>query len=106
MENKPIVVLCTTPDISSAKNIAHIAVENNNAACCNIIQNIISVYSWESKINEDDEFLLIFKTTAGKYKKLEQKILEIHPYDLPEIVYLEIKDGYSKYLDWIIKSTR
>jgi len=99
-------VLCTTPDINSAKKIAHQAVEKNNAACCNIIQNIISVYSWESKINEDDEYLLIFKTSSEKYKELEEMILDVNPYDLPEIIWLAIENGYPKYLDWIIRSTR
>ena len=100
------MVLCTTPDIKSAKKIAHAVVEKNNAACCNIIQNIISVYSWESKINEDDEYLLIIKTTREKYKELESSILNIHPYDLPEIIYFTIEDGHRKYLDWIFTSTR
>jgi periplasmic divalent cation tolerance protein len=99
-------VLCTTPDLKSAKKIAHKAVKKTTAACCNIIQNVISVYSWESKINEDDECLLIFKTSKEKYKKLEKMILKNHPYDLPEIISLAIEEGYPKYLDWVLKSTR
>ncbi len=99
-------MLCTTPDISSAKKIARSVVEGKIAACCNIIQNIISVYIWDSSINEDDEFLLIIKTKQSNYSKLQKVILEMHSYDLPEIISINIDDGYPKYLDWIMKSTR
>jgi periplasmic divalent cation tolerance protein len=106
LKNKPIVVFCTTPDIESAKKIAHAIIENNKAACCNIVQNIISVYSWESKINEDDEYLLIIKASRQAYSALEEQILKLHPYALPEIIFFDIDGGYKKYIDWIMKSTR
>ncbi len=100
------MVFCTTPDIESAKKMAHAIVENKTAACCNIVQNIISVYSWEDKINEDDEYLLIIKSHKEQYSGLEEQILKLHPYDLPEIIFFDIDGGYKKYIDWIIKSTR
>lgn len=106
MENKPIVVLSTTPDLKCAKEIAHLLVQKKKAACCNIIPNIISVYEWDSKINEDNEYLLIIKSTSGKYKDLEQLIISNHPYDLPEIISVDIEKGYPAYMNWIIESTR
>jgi periplasmic divalent cation tolerance protein len=106
LENKPIVVFCTTPDIESAKKIAHAIIENKNAACCNIVRNLISVYSWDSKINEDDEHLLVIKSSSQKYPGLEEEILKLHPYDLPEIIFFSIEGGYKKYIDWIMNSTR
>ena len=93
------------PDIKSAKEISHLVVVKNIAACCNIIPKVISVYSWEKEIKEDEEYLMIIKTSQQSYKILEETILKNHPYELPEIIALPIENGYFEYLNWIMKST-
>lgn len=99
------VILVTSSSIEEAKQIAHKLVENKLAACVNIIPKIISVYSWQEKINEDEEYLLVVKSRKNLFKKIKKAILEIHSYDVPEIIMLSIKKGHKDYLKWIKKET-
>lgn len=99
------IVLCTINSIENAKILAHKLVKDKLAACVNIISCITSVYEWENEICEDDEYLLIIKTKSVLYEKLEAKIKELHPYEVPEIVSLKIDKGSKSYLDWIEKNT-
>lgn len=99
-----ILVLCTTNTEKSAHDIAEMLVSNKFAACVNILNNIESVYKWEGKIVNDKEFLLIIKTTKELYKDVEVNITAIHPYEVPEIISIEIENGLSAYLDWISSS--
>ena len=93
------------PSLQSAKEISHLVVGKNIAACCNIIPKVISVYLWENEIKEDQEYLMVIKTSQQKYKILEKMILQNHPYDLPEIISFPIENGYPEYLNWIMKTT-
>lgn len=103
--NKFVVVLCTVDNLESAKKIARIVVEERLAACANIMQGLSSIYHWKGEIVEDSECLLILKTKATLLEVLKNKILEIHPYEVPEIISLGIDNGFDKYLDWIIENT-
>ena len=95
------IFFCTVNKIEEGKHIARILVENKIAACVNIIQNILSIYEWKEKIEEDDEYLLIIKTTEEKSDLLIQKIKELHSYDEPEIIGFKIDKGSETYLNWI-----
>ncbi|TFG29818.1 MAG: divalent-cation tolerance protein CutA [Promethearchaeota archaeon] len=95
------IFLVTVPNIEEGKKIARNLVENKLAACVNVIQNIFSVYEWQGKIQEDNEHLLIIKTTEEKSDLIPQKINEIHSYEIPECVGLKIEKGSEKYLKWI-----
>ena len=106
MEKKPIVVLCTTPDMECANKIAHFLIKEKLAACCNILPKITSVYSWQGKVEQDNEHLLIIKTKSNNFKNLEDAITKLHPYDLPEIISVDITAGSKKYLDWISENVR
>jgi len=103
---KPIVILCTTPDMQSAKEIAQYLVEEKLAACCNILPEITSVYSWQGTIEQASEHVLLIKTQSNNFKKLEAAILKRHPYELPEIIGIDITKGSQKYLDWISENVR
>jgi len=93
--------LVTVPNIEEGQKIAKILVETKLAACVNIIQNIFSIYRWKSKIEEDNEHLLLIKTTEENSNKIIQKVKEIHSYTEPECIGLKIEKGSETYLNWI-----
>lgn len=99
------IVLCTIDSIENAKKLAHDLVKDRLAACVNIVSGVTSVYEWKNEICEDNEYLLIIKTKSDLYEKLEAKIKELHPYEIPEIVSLKIDKGSKSYLDWIKNNT-
>ena len=99
------VILCTTNSIENAKEIANSLVKEKLCACVNIIPSITSIYNWGNKIEEDNEILMIIKTKKDLFEKLETRIKELHPYEIPEIISLDIKKGSIKYLDWISENT-
>ncbi len=101
MKNKPIVVICTTPDFDCAQQIAHMLIEKKLAACCNIVPGITSIYNWQDKIQEDKELMLFIKSTDHNFNSLQMEISRLHPYDVPEIISFNISKGSEKYLDWI-----
>ncbi len=94
------VVLVTCP-ADQAERIATVLVEARLAACVNILPGVVSVYEWEGKLCKDAETMLVIKSSLGVYGALETKILEVHPYDVPEIILLPISTGSKSYLDWI-----
>ncbi|EHO42669.1 CutA1 divalent ion tolerance protein [Caldithrix abyssi DSM 13497] len=96
-----IVVFCTTPDTKTAEAIAQKLVENGLAACCNLIPGLTSIYTWKGKVQKDAEVLMMIKTDDRQYQKLEQTIKELHPYEVPEVIALDIKRGSKDYLKWI-----
>lgn len=99
------VVFCTIDSLINAKKLAHNLVENKLAACVNIVSGVTSVYEWRGEVSEDGEYLLIIKTKIDLYEKLEQKIKELHPYEVPEIISLKIDKASQSYLDWIDENT-
>lgn len=101
MEIKARVVLTTAGSQEEAQKIAHALVERKLAACVNIVSRIESVYRWQGKVESATEWLLIVKTTDEAFPSVRDAIKELHSYDLPECVMLEIADGSEGYLGWI-----
>ena len=95
------IFFVTVPNMEEGKKIARILVEDKLAACVNIINNIYSIYSWKSSIEEDTECLLIIKTTDNNVDSIIQEIQKIHSYDEPECIGFKIEKGSEKYLNWI-----
>ncbi|MFX1344219.1 MAG: divalent-cation tolerance protein CutA [Promethearchaeota archaeon] len=93
--------LVTVPNIEEGKEIARNLVESKLVACVNIIKDIFSVYRWKGEIEEDNEHLLLIKTTEEKSDLLIQRITEIHSYDNPECIGVKIEKGSKRYLNWI-----
>ncbi|MCJ7533366.1 MAG: divalent-cation tolerance protein CutA [Anaerolineales bacterium] len=103
----PIVVLITAPSKEVGKQIARVLLEQELAACVNIISSIDSIYTWEGKICNDEEVLLVVKSRAELFEnQLVPAVQAIHPYRVPEIIALPIKMGAKSYLDWIEAVTK
>jgi len=103
----PIVVLITAPSKEVGKQIARALLEQELAACVNIISSIDSLYTWEGKICDDEEVLLVVKSRAELFEdQLVPAVQVIHPYQVPEIIALPIKMGAKSYLDWIEAVTK
>ena len=106
MQKKSIIVYCTVPSPELAEQIAVKLIQHKIAACCNIIPGLTSIYSWEGKIEKDSELLLMIKSTEENYKKIENEIINLHSYEVPEIISLEINEGSREYLNWIHQNTK
>lgn len=101
---KPIMIVSTYPDKKSISKIANRLVKERLVACVNTTK-ISSVYSWQGKIENADEFLAIFKTTQKNKIKVKNQIKITHPYKVPEIAEIQVNSINKPYLDWLIEST-
>ena len=101
-----LLVLSTCPGSISAKNLAQFVVEEKLAVCVNIVPDVHSYFRWIGKIDTANEYLLVIITTSDIYPKLEKRLQEMHPYELPEIIAVPIHTGLSGYLDWITDNTK
>ena len=99
------IVYSTIEAVAEAKTIAHALLEEKLVACVNIIPSIQSVYRWKGTIEEDDECVLLAKTTDENVKATIAKIKELHSYELPDIIVLPIIGGSKQYLDYIADET-
>jgi periplasmic divalent cation tolerance protein len=100
-----IVCLVTINDRDRAVQIAHALVEKKLVACVNIVPEIRSIYSWQGEICDESEILLIMKTRSHLYSELESVVKDLHPYEVPEIIALDIQRGLAAYLRWIDETT-
>jgi periplasmic divalent cation tolerance protein len=99
-----LIVLTTCPDTASAEAIAHVLVGERLAACVNRIPGITSTYRWEDKVTTDREELLLIKTTVERFEAMKARLLQLHPYDLPEVLSLAAGPAYEAYLVWVRNS--
>lgn len=100
------VVFCTCP-AEVARSLARTLVEQRLVACVNIVPGLTSVYRWEGKVCEDGESLLIMKTRAELMERLSARIVELHPYEVPEVIALPLAagEGNPAYLAWLLEQT-
>lgn len=101
-----LVGISTASSGEEAGKIARKLVESRLAACVNIIPGIRSVYEWEGEIREEGEALILIKTVSENQVKIVQKIKKEHSYEVPEIIFLEVKEGEERYLRWVEQLTR
>jgi periplasmic divalent cation tolerance protein len=99
------VVYTTIDDITYARKMAHLLVEEQLVACVNIIPKVESIYKWKGKIETADEVILIAKTVEENTKKTILRIKELHSYEIPDIVVFPIIGGHKEYLDYLIRET-
>lgn len=103
-EKKFAIVLVTTPDLKVARKLAKVILTSRLAACASLVPKIESHYWWQGKLETSAEVLMILKTTRSRLKKLENCVLENHPYDTPEFLAFSVVAGNKKYLDWMARS--
>jgi periplasmic divalent cation tolerance protein len=101
-----LVVLVTAPSVEQAAELARIVVEERLAASGNVVPAIRSVYRWEGKVQDDAEALLLLKTTPVRFAALRDRLLALHPYQVPEVLALPVAAGSAAYLEWIAESCR
>ncbi len=101
-----ILVLTTAGSKEEAAKIARTLVDRLLAACVNIVPHVTSIYRWEGEIEEAEEWLLIVKTTRAALERVQEAIMEMHSYEVPECIGLSIDDGSVGYLSWIGQSVK
>ena len=100
------VIFCTCPNKSNARDIACKVVEQELAACVNILAGVVSVYRWEGKVQQDSECQLVIKTLKASQQKLKELVFSMHPYDVPEWIVLDVDFASVDYQDWISNSCK
>ena len=101
-----IVVFVTCGSEEDASKIAHALVEEELAACANMISSLRSIYRWEGKIYDEKEWLLLIKTRRSRFEDLVKRVKALHSYSVPEIIALPITHGSPAYLNWIEENTK
>jgi periplasmic divalent cation tolerance protein len=101
-----IQIMTTTPDKQEADRIAEELVTRRLAGCVQVAGPITSTYRWQGKIETSEEWLCIIKTRRANYAAVEQAILELHSYEVPEILAINVVEGSQSYLDWLAHQLR
>ena len=101
-----VLLLTTWPDQKNAEKVATIFLQKKLVACVNILPKMLSIYKWDGDIKSGTEHQMLLKTTANRTEELKQAILEVHPYECPEILILPITGGYEEYMNWITGNTK
>jgi len=96
-----MAVVTTAPDAATAAELATGVVEERLAACANIFAGVTSIYWWEGEVQRDQETLVVFKTGVERIPALRDRIVELHPYDVPEVLVVPVPGGSKAYLDWV-----
>jgi periplasmic divalent cation tolerance protein len=96
-----LVVMSTFPDAETAARVAKVVVEERLAACVNIVGGVRSIYRWQGEVVDEAETLAVVKTTEDRFAALAARIAELHPYQVPEVVAIEVKAGHAPYLAWL-----
>jgi len=105
-DDQASVVLVSGPDRATLVSIAETLVDEGLVACVNVLPDVRSVYRWDGAVRNEQEALAILKTMRRALPALQRRVLELHPYDVPEFVSLAVDTGDSKYLDWIANCVR
>ena len=99
------IIISTCPDIETAEQLASRLVDTHLAACVNIIPGVRSIYVWKGERQSDNEVILLIKAPDSAYPAIENLIRDLHPYELPEIIAVDIKGGLPEYLAWLQEQT-
>lgn len=98
---KTIMVYCTVPDAKTGETIAEVVVKERLCACVNRLAGVRSHYIYDGEYCEEQEELLLIKTTEVVFERLKSRIEQLHPYEIPEIIATPINDGNKAYLSWL-----
>ena len=100
-----VLLITTVPDENAGEKVAKTLLENRLCACVNIIPGVRSLYWWEGKIQDDKELILFVKTREELAEKVIEKISQVHPYQVPEIIALKLDRVSEPYLKWLFEET-
>ena len=100
-----LLVMTTTADIETGKMLARQIINQQLAACCNIVPKITSIYRWQGELCEEQECLLVIKTAKTRFNQLNELIQTQHPYTTPEVIALPITSSSQEYLSWVIQQS-
>lgn len=98
------LVFVTGPDTDTLQSIGRVLVEESLAACVNVLPGVTSVYRWEGQVRADAEAMAIIKTTEARVQAARLRVAELHPYDVPEFVAVDVAEGSPAYLRWVRES--
>ena len=98
-------VLATAPDDATASALADALVREGLAACVSLVPGVVSVYRWQGEVRRDAEVLLVMKTSAARVAALCERLVFLHPYEVPEVLSLAVDDGHPPYLAWVREET-
>ena len=101
MADQTLLAISTFPDAETASRIAKTLVEEKFVACANLIPGVHSVYRWKEKIETAGEVIVFFKTTRDRQAAVQEKLRSLHPYEVPEIVFVPVESGLPAYLSWV-----
>ena len=100
------VILCTVPSEDAGVQIARQLVDEQLVACVDILPGVRSIYRYQGKVEDDRELLLLMKTSADRLDALIPRVRALHPYEVCEVLALEVTAGSQPYLDWVLAETR
>ena len=106
MAEKILLALSTFPDAEIARRISNQLVSERFAACANIFPSVESIYRWKDKIESGNETLVLFKLSEDRQSAFQDKLRSLHPYDVPEIIFVPIASGLTDYLQWVSENCR
>ena len=101
MSSQPLLAYCTCPNPDVADRLARTLVEERLAACVSRVPGLVSTYRWQGQVEVAAEVLLLIKTTQERFEALRTRLVELHPYDVPEVIACAIVAGHAPYLDWL-----
>ena len=101
MAEKILLALSTFPDQETAREISNELVTKKFAACGNILPGVESIYRWKEKIESGNETLVLFKLSEDRQSAFQEKLRSVHPYEVPEIIFIPISSGLPEYLRWV-----
>jgi periplasmic divalent cation tolerance protein len=101
MAEKILLALSTFPDAEIARRISNELVSQRFAACANILPTLESIYRWKGNVESGQESLVFFKVGENRRAAFQDRLRALHPYDVPEIIFLVIESGIPEYLHWV-----
>ena len=101
MTDEYVAVFITAPNVEEAERIADALVDERLAACVNVLPGCRSIYRWEGALQHDDEALMIVKSSRDAFAALEKRVIELHSYDVPEVIALDLTDVSAGYLAFL-----
>jgi len=104
MAEKILLALSTFPDAETARKISNQLVAEKLAACANILPSVESIYRWKEKIESGNETLVFFKLSKDGQSAFQEKLRSLHPYEVPEIIFVPVSNGLSEYLGWVVEN--